>query len=41
MKKNFSNRNKKLIENQREKKMETIEEAINQVKTNHTIKYDD
>ena len=41
MKKNFSKRYKKLIENQKEKKMETIEDAIAQVKKNCTTKFDE
>ena len=41
MKKNFSKRYKKLIENQKEKKMESIEDAITQIKKNCTTKFDE
>ena len=41
MKKNLSKRYKKLMENQKEKKMETIEDAIAQVKKNCTTKFDE
>ncbi len=41
MKKNFSKRYKKLIEGQKEKKMETIDEAITMVKKNCTTKFDE